>query len=171
MKQFRTLFIALALSVGTIAFAQAQDSKIAHIASQELIEMMPGYKAAQAELEQLGNTYQASVEEMMKEAQSLTKQYQAEAPTKTDEENQARALELQQTKQKIREFQQNAYTQMQQKEQELLKPVFEKARTAIQKVAREKGYDYVLDSTTGTGVLLADGYNLMPAVKKDLGIQ
>lgn len=171
MKKFRTFLIAVSLSVGTIAFAQAQDSKVAHIASQELIEMMPGYKSAMSELEQLQSTYQASISEMMKEAQSLTKQYQAEAPTKTEEENQARAMELQGSKAKIQEFQQNAVQQMQKKEQELLKPVFEKARTAIQKVAREKGYDYVLDSTTGTGVLLADGYDLMPAVKKALGIQ
>ncbi len=51
-----------------------------------------------------------------------------------------------------------------------LKPVLEKARTTIQKVARAKGYDYVLDSTTGTGVIMADGYDLMPDVKKELGI-
>lgn len=171
MKQFKTFFIAMVLSLGTISFAQAQESQIAHIASQELIEMMPGYEAAMVELQQLQTTYQTSGEDMMKEFQNLTKQYQAEAPTKTNEENEARALELQKTKSKIMEFQQNAYKQMQQKEQELLKPVYEKARTAIQKVARAKGYEYVLDSTTGTGVLLADGYDLLPAVKKELGIQ
>ena len=41
---------------------------------------------------------------------------------------------------------------------------------AIQKVARAKGFKYVLDSTTGTGLILADGYDLMADVKKDLGI-
>lgn len=173
MKRVRTLFIALALSLGTIASTQAQDSdsQVAHIASQKLIEMMPGYKSAMTELEQLQNTYSASVEDMMKEASDLTKKYQAEAATKTDAENQSRALELQETKSKIIEFQQNASKQLRKKEQELLKPVFEKARAAIQKVAREKGYEYVLDSTTGTGVILADGYDLMPAVKKELGIE
>lgn len=60
--------------------------------------------------------------------------------------------------------------ELQNKEMELLRPVMEKARTTIQKVAREKGYDYVLDSTTGTGLIMADGYNLMPDVKKALGI-
>lgn len=171
MKQFKTFFIAMVLSLGTISFAQAQDSQIAHIASQELIEVMPGYKTAMGELQKLQTAFQTKGEEMMKEFENLTKQYQSEAPTKTNEENETRALELQQTKNKIMEFQQNAYKQMQEKEQELLKPVYEKARTAIQKVAREKGYEYVLDSTTGTGVLLADGYDLMPAVKKELGIQ
>jgi len=68
------------------------------------------------------------------------------------------------------QYRETAQQDLQKKETELLRPVYEKARTAIQKVAREKGYDYVLDSTTGTGVLLADGHNLMPDVKKDLGI-
>lgn len=172
MRQFKTFFIAVILSVGTISFAnaQAQDAQVAHIASQDLIEMMPGYTSAMAELEQLQSTFSTSLETMYKETQSLSKQYQAEAPTTSEEENKARAMELQKAQQKIREFQQNAYKKMQEKEQALLKPVYEKARVAIQKVARAKGYEYVLDSTTGTGVLLADGYDLMPAVKKELGI-
>ena len=42
---------------------------------------------------------------------------------------------------------------------------------AIQKVARAKGYQYVLDSTPGAGgVIMADGYNLLADVKADLGI-
>ena len=51
-----------------------------------------------------------------------------------------------------------------------MKPIYEKARTSIQKVARAQGFQYVLDSTTGTGVIIADGKNLMADVKKDLGI-
>lgn len=171
MKKFKTIFIAIALILGSVTFAQAQDSKVAHIAAQELIEMMPGYKAAMTELEQLQNTYSSSIEDMMKEAQALNQKYQSEATTKTDEENAQRAMELEETKSKILEYRQNASRKLQQKEMELLQPVLEKARTTIQKVAREKGYDYVLDSTTGTGVLLADGFDLLPAVKKELGIQ
>ena len=171
MRTFKTFFIAMVLSMGTMALTQAQTSKTAHIASQELIEMMPAYKSAMTDLEQLQNTYKASIDDMMKEMQSLAEKYDAEAPTKTDEENQNRAMELQQSKSKVVEFQQNAYKQLQQKEQELMKPIFEQARASIQKVARAKGFDYVLDSTPGTGVILAEGYDLMPDVKKELGIK
>lgn len=171
MKNFRTFFIAMALALGTIGATSAQDlTIIAHINTQELIEAMPGYTSAMNELEKLQNTYSTRIQEMMKEATTLSQQYQAEASTKTDEENAARARELEETQTKIIEYRQNAARDLQKKEGELLKPVFEKARAAIQKVAKEKGYDYVLDSTQGTGVLLADGYNLMPAVKKELGI-
>ncbi|HLU81440.1 MAG TPA: OmpH family outer membrane protein [Flavobacteriaceae bacterium] len=171
MKNFKTIFIAAALVFGSFVFAQAQESKIAHINTQELIEAMPGYTSAMSELEKLQNTYSTSIEDMMKEATSLSEKYQAEATMKTDEENANRARELEQTQGKIIEYRQNAARDLQKKEAELLKPVFEKARAAIKKVANEKGFDYVMDSTQGSGLIVADGYNLMPDVKKELGIQ
>lgn len=170
MKQFRTFLIAVAIIVGGAVSANAQDSKVAHIATQNLIESMPEYQAAMSQLEKLQNTYTSDIDDLMKEAQNKNKQYQAEAATKSDDENAARAQELQATQQKIMQYRQNAQQELQKKENDLIKPILEKARTAIQNVARNKGYDYVLDSTTGTGVILADGYDLMNDVKKELGI-
>ena len=169
MKQFKTLVIAVALILGATSFTNAQ-SKVAHIASQELIEQMPAYKEALNQLEKLQKTYDTEIKDMVAEAQATMQRYEAEAQSKTDEENAKRATELQQTQRTIGEYRQNAMQELQKKEMELLQPVYEKARTTIQKVARAKGFDYVLDSTTGTGVIMADGYNLMPDVKKELGI-
>ncbi|MBB4118761.1 outer membrane protein [Mesonia hippocampi] len=170
MKNFKTFLIALSFVFAGAFTAQAQDSKVAHIATQDLIEAMPSYKSAMAQLEKLSKTYESEMQNLYKEAQSKNERYQSEANSKTDEENEARALELQADQQKIMQYRQTAQQELAKKEEELIKPVLEKARQAIQKVARAKGYSYVLDSTTGTGVLLADGYNLMNDVKKDLGI-
>ena len=169
MKQFRTLFIALALTIGATAFTNAQ-SKVAHIATQELVQDLPEYKSAMDQLQKLEKTYDAEIKDMLSEAQSTMQRYEAEANTKSEEENQKRATELQAAQRRIQEHSAKARQDLQKKENDLLKPILEKVRTAIQKVARAKGYDYVLDSTTGTGVLLADGYNLMPDVKKELGM-
>ncbi|HKJ48042.1 MAG TPA: OmpH family outer membrane protein [Christiangramia sp.] len=169
MKQFRTLFIALALTIGATAFTNAQ-SKVAHIATQELVQDLPEYKNAMDQLQKLEKTYDAEIKDMLSEAQSTMQRYEAEANTKSEEENQKRATELQAAQRRIQEHSSKARQDLQKKETDLLKPILEKVRTAIQKVARDKGYDYVLDSTTGTGVLLADGYNLMPDVKKELGM-
>ncbi len=169
MKQFRTLFIALAFMIGATAFTNAQ-SKVAHIATQELVQDLPAYKSAMDQLQKLEKTYDAEIKDMLSEAQSTMQRYEAEANTKSEEENQKRATELQAAQRRIQEHSAKARQDLQKKETDLLKPILEKVRTAIQKVARAKGYDYVLDSTTGTGVLLADGYNLMPDVKKELGM-
>jgi outer membrane protein len=50
-----------------------------------------------------------------------------------------------------------------------MRPVLERAREVIQQVARAKGYDYVLDSSLGAGVLMADGYDLMADAKTAIG--
>jgi len=169
MKQFKTLFIALALTIGATTFANAQ-TKVAHIATQELVETMPAYKDAMSQLEKLEKTYDAEIKDMLTEAQNTMQRYQSEAETVTEEENAKRASELQATERRIQEHSQRARQELQKKENDLIRPVIEKAREAIQKVAREQGFDYVLDSTTGTGVILADGKDLMADVKAELGM-
>jgi len=169
MKQLRTFFIAILLTLGFITSATAQ-SKVAHIASQELVSIMPEYKNAMGELEKLQKTYDAEIKNMLTELQATAKRLDAESVNKTQEENQKALLEFQTQEQSIAQYRQNALKDLQQKEVELLKPVIESARVAVQKVARAKGFQYVLDSTTGTGLIMADGYDLMNDVKTELGI-
>jgi outer membrane protein len=169
MKHFKTLLLVTALFIGATSFTQAQ-SKVAHINTQTLIQAMPEMATAQAEMDKLGKTYEADIQAMVTEYQNKMKQYEAEAATKTDEENQKRLVEVQTMQQNIQQYQGQAQQEMQKKEIDLLKPITEKAKAAILKVARAQGFDYVLDSTQGGGVIMADGNNLLDAVKKDLGI-
>ena len=107
---------------------------------------------------------------MAQEWEAKMKQYNAEAESKTDDENIRRSKEVQDMQKKIQEYQQNALKDLQQKEVDLMTPLLEKARAAIQKVAREQGYQYVLDCAVGNGVILCDGPDLLAAVKKEMGI-
>ena len=144
-------------------------SKVAHINTQELIDAMPKMKVAKAELEKLAKTYEASIQEMATELKTKMTQYDAEAATKTDEENQKRLQEVNGMEQSIRQYQGQAQQDLQKKEADLLKPIYEEARVAIQKVAKAQGFNYVLDAMTGQGVLYADGKDLLADVKKELG--
>lgn len=168
MKHFKTLLFAVALLIGSTSFMNAQ-SKVAHINTQELVESMPKMKAAQAELEKLAKTYEVEIQASIQEYQKKTKQYDAEASTKTNEENQRRVEEVTGMQQSIAAFQKQAQETLQKKEAELLKPIYEEARVAIQKVAKAQGFNYVLDAMSGQGVLYADGKDLLADVKKELG--
>jgi len=168
MKHLKTLVLATALLIGSTSFMNAQ-SKVAHINTQELVASMPETIAAQAEIEKLSKTYQSEIQTMGTEYQNKIKQYDAEAATQTNEENQKRAAEVQGIEQSIRQYQQGAQQDIQKKEFDLLKPITERAKAAIQKIARAQGFAYVLDSTQGQGVILADGKDLMADVKKELG--
>lgn len=169
MKKMKSVVVALALFVAATSFVNAQ-SKIAHIDTGALVEAMPEYKAAQSQLEKVQKTYDTEIKAMAKELDSKIKQYDQEAESKTAQENQKRVEEVQGMQNNIGQYRQQALQDLQKKEMDIYKPVLEKARMAIQKVARAAGFQYVLDSTTGSGVIMADGKDLMTDVKKELGI-
>ena len=166
MKKIRISLIALLLVFSFSTFAQ---SKIAHINTTELVASMPEMNDAKTELEKLAKTYETDIQTMAAELQSKVKQYDSEAAAQTDEENAKRLQEVQGMEQSIRQYQAQAQQELQKKEFDLLKPITEKAQAAINKVADAMGFDYVLDSTQGQGVIIANGADLMIEVKKELG--
>ena len=165
MKQFVLIVMAF-FAVTTSTFAQ---SKVAHINVQQLLSDMPDMKAAQDELKKLENTYRADIESSVAELQKKLVAYQNEAASKTAEENKARADELQNAERNIAAAEQAAMQELQRKQQELVAPISEKAKEAIEKVAKDQGFDYVIDSSPGLSLLVANGTDLLPSVKKELG--
>ena len=168
MKKINRIILTAVIAISSLNFTFAQ-SKVAHINTQELVASMPEMNTAKAELEKLAKTYETDIQTMAAELQSKVKQYDTEAPNQTDEENQKRLQEVQGMEQSIRQYQQQAQSDLQKKEFDLLKPISEKAQAAIIKVANAQGFDYVLDSTQGQGVILANGKDLMGDVKSELG--
>ena len=169
MKKIKSLFVALLLFVGATSFVNAQ-SQVAHIDTQALIEAMPEMKAAQSELEKIQKTYETEIKTLMKEWDSKVKQYSVEADSKTNEENTKRAEEVQGMQTNIGAYRQQALEDLQKKQEDLIAPILDKARTAIEKVGRGQGFQYVLDNSSGSGLLLAEGKDLLVDVKKELGI-
>lgn len=168
MKQLKSLLIAAALFIGVNQTTSAQ-AKVAHINVQELMSTMPDMKAANTQLEKIGGTYDTQYKTMVKEYQTKIEKYEKEATTVGDAMNQTRQTEVQEMANRIQQYQQTAQKELQQKQEDILKPILEKARLAIQKVAKAKGFQYVLDSSTGSGVLMAEGPDLLLDVKKELG--
>ena len=166
MKQLKTLAIAIVLFIRTQVSAQ---SKVAHVDLQALITSMPEMKTAQDQMKKIQETYDKEYKGMVAEYQTKLQKYEQEAPTAGDVLNETRSKEMQDMGSRIQQYQQTAQKELGQKEMDLIKPIMEKAQAAIKKVAKEKGFNYVLDSTTGSGVLVADGTDLLADVKKSLG--
>ena len=166
MKQLKTLAIALVMFVGTQVSAQ---TKMAHIDVKALMTSMPEMKTAQTQIQKVQETYDKEYKTMVQEYQTKLQKYEQEAPTVGEAVNETRSKEMQDMGQRIQDFQQSATKQLQQKELDLLKPIMEKAQAALAKIAAAKGYDYVLDATEGSGLLVAKGPNLLADVKKELG--
>ena len=143
MKQLKTLFIAIVMFFGAqVASAQ---TKVGHIDVSALMTTMPAMKAAEAQLNKLREGYDTEYKKLVTEYQTKAAQYQKEAETAGDVLNQTRSQEMQDMGTRIQKYQDDASKSLQDKSVELQKPLMEKAQAAIQKVARAKGIQYVLD--------------------------
>jgi outer membrane protein len=165
MKQIKTLLIATLLMVGTNQAITAQ-AKTAHVEVSEIMTKMPAVVEAQKQLEKLSGTYDTDYKKMVDEYQAKLKKYEAESTTVSETVNGERSNEVQDMVKRIQDFRDNAQKELQQKESDIMKPLYEKVRASIQKVGKAKGFQYVID---GSSLLLADGPNLTADVKKDLG--
>lgn len=168
MRNLKKIMVALMLFVAASSYVNAQ-SKVAHINVQQLLSEMPEMKSAEAELKKLQDTYRADIEDSMTELRNKYTLYSNESSSKTQEENEKRALELQGYEKSIQDAQAAAQQELQKKQAELFAPISEKAKAAIDKVAAAQGFDYVIDATQGYGLIVANGTDLLPLVKKELG--
>ena len=166
MKNLKSLFIAMPMAL-PMTFSYAQ-SKVAHIDTQQLIGQMPEVVAAQKQLEELEKTYTNQIESTYKEFQTKAQSYSADAANQTDVTNQARQKELETMQQNINQYRETAAQDLQKKQVEMMRPLYDKAKAAIEKVASAQGFDYVLDATAGGSVIMAKGKDLMADVKAEL---
>lgn len=168
MKNIKIIAFSLLVSAIMDHTATAQN-KIAYIDVSELMETMPEMIAANIQVEKLSKSYDIEYAKMVDEFEAKVKKYNSEAKTTTAAINKARNTELTEIRERIEQHKETAYKELQTKQEAIVKPIVEKAKKAIQKIGKAKGYNYVLDSTLGTDVILAEGANLLADVKKELG--
>jgi len=168
MKNLIQIITSALLLIAPLQVANSQ-SKVAHIDVQKLISEMPEFISAQKELEKLQKTYTTDIQNTVKELQVKQQTYSADAANQTDITNQARAEEIQAMTQNIQKFEQTAAQDLQKKQQDMLSPLIDKAKAAIEKVGSAQGFEYVIDSSPNFGVIMAKGKDLMADVKIELG--
>ena len=165
-----TLFLALLLT--SVVTTQAQ--KYGHLNFGTLLSVMPETDAADKELETLQKGLVAKGEEMAKafQAKYLKAVEEVQGGGLSPLQQQQKQEELQKEQAAIGKYEQEISQQLEAKRGELLKPIVEKARKAIDEVAKAGGYLMVFDSSVFNSILFAQpADDLMPAVKAKLGIK
>jgi len=166
MNVIKTIVLVAILTLGFTS-VQAQ-TKVAHINTEALVAVMPATKTLQAKLEKLGKTYDDEMKAKEAELKAKFEKYNGEFESQTEATNAQRTKEVQMDAQKIEQFKAEAMRDLQKQEQDGLKPILESAQTAIDAVATEQGFDYVLNAAT---LVVAKGKDLLADVKVKLGIQ
>lgn len=159
----------LLLSAG---FANAQTPKFGHIDLQALIQIMPERATAEKQF----TAYQKELEDalgiMQKEFQTIYLEYAQKKDSMTETVKKMKEDDLNAKNERIQTYQQSAQQQLQTKQQELLKPVFDKADKAVKEVGAEKGLVYVFDMSSRVILYNSkESVDILPFVKTKLGIQ
>jgi outer membrane protein len=168
MKNLVKSIAIVAFTLGTITISKAQ--KIAHISLDSLITIMPESKVAQEVAQKYLKDLENQVATMDTELQTKYAAYMkdSESGTMSALVKTTRESELQDLNKRIEDFKAQAQQDYQRKYGELSKPIYDKAKQAIDLVAKENGYKYVLDTSSGNVLYSESADDILPIVKKKL---
>lgn len=161
----------LAVGILTIAFA-VQAQKFGHLSSEELLQAMPEYDSAQTTLQELQEFYELEIERIQVEINKKIEAFNQGEATMSALIKEAKASEIQELQMRLQNYSQTAQQDLQRQSMVVIQPVMEKARKAIDAVAKEKGLIYVFDLSQGNPVYTSpESLDMLPLVKAKLGIQ
>ncbi len=165
--------IALAVLVAFLAlptFAQ----KYAYIDSEYILENMPDYVEAQAELDRVAVEWQKEIEKQFASIDSMYKKYQTEAITLPENMKQKREEAIINAEQAAKDLQKKRFGKdgdLTKKREELVKPIQDRVFTAIDEYAKEKGYAFVFDVAGSMTIIYADPkWDINDQIMQKLGV-
>ena len=160
-------FIAVALiAISSTVSAQ----KVAHISLNDLLLLMPERKKAEADIQEYAKQLDSQLKSMSAEYDAKGGDYQAKEARMTEPIKMDKQKEIAGLEDRIKEFQQTAQESLQKKQNELLEPMVNKAKKAVEDVAKELGYKNVIDSSVGVLLYSDPADDIMAQVKKKMGI-
>lgn len=167
MKKVLKLTLAVVcVMFSTSLFAQ----KIGYINTDEIITNMKETQDAYTQLEAYAKDLQAQAETIQVEFNNKYQEFQKGYDTMSDAVKQLKEKELTDLNTRIQEFQQVAQQDLQNKENELLAPIYEKVKTTIDEVAKAGGYTLILPGGALIYVDPAQVKDIASEVKAKLGI-
>src|SRR5688500_14172998 len=141
-----------------IAFG-ASAQRYAIIDTKYILDKMPEYKDAQKRLDDVAAGWQKEVDALQQDLDRMYKDFEAEQVMLSDELKKKREDQLFVKEKTLRDLQRQRFGfegDLFKKRQELVKPVQDRVYNAVQKLAVQRSYDFILDKSEGITVIFAD---------------
>ena len=163
-KLIAILFLMAPLAI----FAQ----KFGHLNSADIMQVMPEYKAAQTEIQNLEKQYTNELQMMESELSKKSEAYEKEKATLPANIAQRREAELQELYTRMQQYYQQSQQELAQASQEKMNVLVEKITKAIKEVGVAGGYLYIFDTSSGIPYISETlSTDVTETVKAKLGIQ
>lgn len=149
MRKLALLFVLALGIITTQAQTPTASSKIGFADVDYIFSQMPEAKQIDAELKSTQAQLKNQIDAKTQEFQKKLADYQQNLNTMLDAVRQNTERELQQLQENLQRLQQDAQTTIQNKQTQLMEPVYKKVGKAIEEVAKENGYTFVLNQQIG----------------------
>ena len=169
MKNTIKVFVLVALTLA--AMSVSAQVKLGHIETQKLIQAMPEWTAAQKTFEEEQKKVNTELNGLREQFQTKLAEYSEKMKTYSEAMRATTEEELQGLQQRIQRFQETAMAQLEKTQNDLMQPVMEKALNAIKEVGKENGFTYIFDMNSGILYAAENSQDVLPWVKKKLGLQ
>jgi outer membrane protein len=166
MKQILSLGLVMIALVAFNPFLNAQN-KTGYVSIDEVVQLMPDYKKATAEMAQFDSALQINYGETLKELNRQDSMFKTDSVKMTMATKTAKKEQMKKLLVELQGYEQNYQQQMQQKQEELMAPVAQKANQLIADVAKANGYTYVFRKEAL--IVSPEGDDILPLIKKKLG--
>ncbi len=167
MKKLSLLLAIALMSLG----ASAQ--RIAVIDSKYILEKIPAYNKAQAQLDQVSAKWEEEIKTAFEKVEYMYKSYQAEASMLDDNLKKQRETDIMNKEKEAKDLQKKYFGYegaLFKKREELVRPIQDQVYSAVQSVATKESYDLILDKASGSTVFFnSTKVDLSSKVLKELG--
>ena len=146
--------LTLLFALATLGVASAQ--KYCVIDSEKVFKSLEEYNNAMTKLDELGKAYQAEVDNKYKSIESLYNSYMQQKEALSASTRASIEQQILQKEEATQKYQQDMFGdngELMKKRIELIKPIQTKVFGAIEKYAKDNGYDLVLDKASNASIL------------------
>ncbi len=153
----KKIFFLVACSFMIAATVQAQ--RYAIIDTRYILDKLPDYLSAQKNLDDIASGWQKEIDKQEGDLNKMYVDFESEKVMLSEDLRKKREDQLFVKEKTLRDLQRQRFGfegDLFKKRQELIKPIQDKVYNAVQKLAVQRGYDFILDKSEGITVIFAD---------------
>ena len=159
---------SIGLLIAILCFSAINAQKIAHLHLDSLINNMSETKTAQEVIDKFRKEMETESINLQTEFETKVGNYQDKEASYSATVKQTKINELQTLQKKLEDFRNEANQKIQAKYNEYTAPIVNKAKMGIAAYAKEKSYNYVLDTSAGNVLYFESSDDVFAEVLKKL---
>jgi len=148
--------LALALLTVVSLPAQAQGVKVAYVQTSVLLEQAPGRAEAEAQFEKETGTYRDQIKRMSDSLNAMVASFEQRQASLAAAARDAQAKNITAKQQEYQRRTQELEQKAQGRQNELVQPILDKIKAAIEEVRVEGGYAMIFNADQGSPIVAVD---------------